>query len=222
MDSVAGHHFIDCSICQSIFQVWGFRRLVQDHDSIDNKSKLAYLKKECMSSAVLSSLISMTNHRFHNNSMYVWHTVIDLESLQNAKKKIQGCPDMVISEKISTYDIKETNVVFICRSGMHFYIVVLQTDNELEHNEKHWMCHVYDSLETTAPQKKIELHNLFLQFNIHPEKIQINVVNSKKQQDGSSCWFYAFFYFYHYICNDSVDEKYLKDSFNCSENSDMV
>ncbi len=52
-------------------------------------------------------------------------------------------------------------------------------------------------------------------------KIQINIVTSKKQQDGSSCGFYSFFYLYQYACNDSVDEKYLKDSVNSSENSDM-
>jgi hypothetical protein len=102
MNSVAGDYFIDCSICQSIFQAWGFRLLVHDHDSVDENWKLGYLKKDCMNSAVLSSLIPMTNHKFHNKSMCIWHTVIDLESLQDGKK-LEAFPDMVISEKLSTW-----------------------------------------------------------------------------------------------------------------------
>jgi len=215
MNAVAGDYFVDCSICQSIFQAWGFRRLVQDHDSLDENWKLGYLQKDCMNSAVLSSLISMTNHKFHHKSMCVWHTVIDLESLQDGKKP-QSTPDMVNSEKLSTYNIKERIIVFICRSGMHFYTV------GLEHHGNKWVCLVFDSLQTTVPQKKKELNPILIKFNINPEQIQVNILNTMKQRDGSSCGFYAFFYFYRYVCNDSTEQKTLQDIINCSANSDMT
>jgi hypothetical protein len=53
--------------------------------------------------------------------------------------------------KLSAYDIKERIIVFICRSGMNFYTV------GLEHHGNKWVCLVFDSLQTTVPQKKKEL-----------------------------------------------------------------
>ncbi len=83
--------------CQSIFTEWGFRRLVQDHDTIRNTWRDEYLQNECMNSAFLSSLINMTNHKFHNTSVCIWYVVIDLGSLQ-CTKEVNVHPKIVISD----------------------------------------------------------------------------------------------------------------------------
>jgi hypothetical protein len=202
MNPVEGDYFIDCSICQSIFTNWGFRRLVQDHDTIHKTWRDEYLHNECVNSAFLSSLINLTNHKFHNTSVCIWHVVIDLGSLQCARE-VNGHPEIVISDRHVTYDIKEKVAVFICRNGFHFFTVLIENASETTYNK--WVVYVYDSLETTATVKKLELNHLFLKFNIPPEKINVKIANSQKQMDGSSCGFYSYFYLFKCVCNNMTD-----------------
>ncbi len=58
MNPVEGDYFIDCSICQSIFTNWGFRRLVQDHDTIHKTWRDEYLHNECVNSAICLHLLT--------------------------------------------------------------------------------------------------------------------------------------------------------------------
>jgi hypothetical protein len=63
---------------------------------------------------------------------------------------------------------------------MHFFTVLFEDVSESKCIK--WVVYVYDSLETTAPVKKLELYNLFLKFNIPQEKVQVKIVKIVKRR----------------------------------------
>ena len=215
-----GVYYIDCMQCQSCFNHIGIKRYA---DLIDMKEYWDhdYVKGgRMMHTLHMAALVNLSCHSYHNESFYVWPTVIDLSvpdksassvEKRNVAKNILGIskPENVIPAGL--------DLVAVCYKEIHFMAITFgRAPPRLKKNtNKDWLLSIYDSLLSSSKNYYEEFEAFFEKFSIDPSSVEIILEDCVKQKDATSCGFHAYYNFFNVLCNnqdDCIEAKMLMKS----------